>query len=168
MSGWVDFRELRQSLSIEQVLTGYRVPLKRVGGINCAAPVRRRRMARSGAGRVSAWTPPRTCGRVTRPPVVRPVRAEWEVTFWIWWRVWRGARFGRPRCACRRSGVELEDNGLQKEAPRAEARIDPILCRSRSAWAGIRTWRSARWTRPRPPGLESATMPVADGCGIGW
>jgi DNA primase len=31
MSGWVDFRELRQGLSIEQVLTGYRVPLKRVG-----------------------------------------------------------------------------------------------------------------------------------------
>ena len=31
MSRWVDFRELRQGLSIEQVLTGYRVPLKRVG-----------------------------------------------------------------------------------------------------------------------------------------
>ena len=31
MSRWVDFRELRQSLSIEQVLTSYRVPLERVG-----------------------------------------------------------------------------------------------------------------------------------------
>ena len=31
MSRWVDFRELRQSLGIEQVLTSYRVSLKRVG-----------------------------------------------------------------------------------------------------------------------------------------
>jgi hypothetical protein len=31
MSRWVDFRELRQGLSIEQVLTSYRVPLQRVG-----------------------------------------------------------------------------------------------------------------------------------------
>ena len=31
MSRWVDFQQLRQGLSIEQVLTGYRVPLKRVG-----------------------------------------------------------------------------------------------------------------------------------------
>ena len=31
MSCWVDFREIRQGLSIEQVLTSYRVPLKRVG-----------------------------------------------------------------------------------------------------------------------------------------
>ena len=38
MSGWVDFRELRQSLSIEQVLTGYRVPLKRVGGHQLRGP----------------------------------------------------------------------------------------------------------------------------------
>lgn len=38
MSGWVDFRELRQSLSIERVLTGYRVPLKRVGGHQLRGP----------------------------------------------------------------------------------------------------------------------------------
>src|SRR5215469_16074712 len=38
MSGWVDFRKLRQSLSIEQVLTGYRVPLKRVGGHQLRGP----------------------------------------------------------------------------------------------------------------------------------
>jgi hypothetical protein len=31
MSRWVDFRELRQSLGIEQVLATYRVPLKHVG-----------------------------------------------------------------------------------------------------------------------------------------
>ena len=31
MSGWVDFRELRQGLGIEQVLTSYRVALKHVG-----------------------------------------------------------------------------------------------------------------------------------------
>jgi len=31
MSRWVDFRELRQGLGIEQVLTSYRVPLKHVG-----------------------------------------------------------------------------------------------------------------------------------------
>ena len=31
MSRWVDFRELRQSLSIEQVLTSYHLPLERVG-----------------------------------------------------------------------------------------------------------------------------------------
>ena len=31
MSHWVDFRELRQSLDIEQVLTSYHVPLERVG-----------------------------------------------------------------------------------------------------------------------------------------
>src|SRR5215472_18813460 len=125
-------------------------------------------MVRSGAGRVSAWTPPRTCGRVTRPPAVRPAEAAWGAMFWIWWRGWRGARFGRPRCACGRSGGEPEcqwgsRNGLQKEAQRAEARIDPIAYRSRYGWAGIRTWRSAQWTPPRPPGFESATMPVADG-----
>src|SRR5215467_7796471 len=39
MSRWVDFRELRQGLSsIEQVLTGYRVPLKRVGGQQLRGP----------------------------------------------------------------------------------------------------------------------------------
>jgi hypothetical protein len=31
MSGWVDFRELRQGVGIERVLTSYRVPLQRVG-----------------------------------------------------------------------------------------------------------------------------------------
>ena len=31
MSHWVDFRELRQSLDIEQVLTSYHVSLERVG-----------------------------------------------------------------------------------------------------------------------------------------
>jgi DNA primase len=31
MSRWVDFRELRQGVGIEQVLTSYRVPLQRVG-----------------------------------------------------------------------------------------------------------------------------------------
>jgi CHC2 zinc finger len=31
MSRWVDFRELRQGLDIEQVLTSYHVPLERVG-----------------------------------------------------------------------------------------------------------------------------------------
>jgi hypothetical protein len=38
MSRWVDFREIRQSLSIEQVLTGYRVPLQR-GAASTARPV---------------------------------------------------------------------------------------------------------------------------------
>jgi hypothetical protein len=31
MSQWVDFRVLKQGLSIEQVLTSYRIPLERVG-----------------------------------------------------------------------------------------------------------------------------------------
>ena len=31
MSRWVDFRELRKSLEIEQVLTNYHVSLERVG-----------------------------------------------------------------------------------------------------------------------------------------
>src|SRR5207247_4693318 len=76
-----------------------------------------------GAGRVLAWTPPRTCGRVIRPPAVRHARGEWAATFWTWWHGWRGARFGMPRCVCRIGGAAGEPeskfvstNWLQKEA----------------------------------------------------
>jgi len=81
MSPWVDFRVLRQGLGIEQVLTSYRVPLKRVGHHQLRGPVHYLRMVPSGVGRVSAWTPQRTCGRVIRPPAVRHAKAEWAATF---------------------------------------------------------------------------------------
>ncbi len=44
MSPWVDFRVLRQGLGIEQVLTSYRVPLKRVGHHQLRGPVHYLRM----------------------------------------------------------------------------------------------------------------------------
>jgi DNA primase catalytic core len=44
-------------------------------------------------------------------------------------------------------------NGLQKEVQGAAARVHPVACRSLYAWAGIRTWRSARFTRPRRLGF---------------
>jgi hypothetical protein len=130
-------------------------------------------MVPSGVGRVLAWTPPRTCGRVNRPPAVRHARGEWAATSWTWWHGWRGARFGMRRCVCRMGGAagELEStfespNWLQKEARGAAARIHCRHCRLFYACAGIRTWSSARCTRPPRPGLGSATMPVLDSCAI--
>jgi transposase len=170
LSRWVDFGELRQRLGIEQVLTSYRVPLQRVGlhQLRGACPL-----------------PTHSSERSRQSFSVDPAKNVWAchsascsearhcrvgATFCIWWRVWRGARFGRPRCACRVSGVEPEcrgsRNGLQKEAQRAEARIDLVACLSLYAWA-VRTWRRARFIPPQQPGLEWATMPVADSYGIG-
>ena len=105
MSHWVDFRQLRQSLDIEQVLTSYHVSLERVGLDQlrgpCPLPTHSSERSRESfsvdtAKNVWACHSASCCearqGRV-------------GATFWIWWRVWRGARFGRPRCACRVSGV---------------------------------------------------------------
>jgi hypothetical protein len=76
MNRWVDFRELKQSIGIEQVLASYRVELKRVGHNQLRGPCPLPRMVPSGAGRVLAWTPQRRCGPVIRPLAVRYARGE--------------------------------------------------------------------------------------------
>jgi hypothetical protein len=77
MSPWMDFGVLQQSMGIEQVLASYRVEVQRVGHHQRRGPC----PLPSGASRVLAWTWPRTCGRVIRPPAVRDARAEWVATF---------------------------------------------------------------------------------------
>ena len=108
MSGWVDFRELRQGLGIEQVLTSYRVALKHVGlhqlRGRCPLPTHGSERSQESfsvdtAKNVWACHSASCCE-------ARQGRAGSNV--WIWWRGWRGARFGRPRYACRRSGMEPE------------------------------------------------------------
>jgi hypothetical protein len=137
MSRWVDFQELRQSMSIEQVLTSYHVPLKRVGLHQlrgpCPLPTHSSERSRESFSVDTArnvWAcHSATCCEARQGRV--------GGKFWIWWRVWRG-------CSLRQAALRLQEecrgtewrwgsrNGLQKEAPRAEARIDPIPYRSRS------------------------------------
>jgi hypothetical protein len=81
MSQWVDFRVLKQSMGIEQVLVSYGVELKRVAhhqlrGL-CRLPTHGSERSRQSL----AWTPQRTCGRVIRLLAVRHARAQWAATF---------------------------------------------------------------------------------------
>src|SRR5262249_1839172 len=71
----------------------------------CAAIVRCLLTVRNRAGRVLASTPATTCGLVTRPPGVKRAKAKLPARFWIWWRGWKAARFGRRHCDYKGGGV---------------------------------------------------------------
>ena len=131
MSRWVDFRELKQSIGIEQVLASYHVELKHVGHNQlrgrCPLPTHgseRSRQSFSVDTAKKVWA----C-HSTSCCEVRQGRVGGNVL--DWWHCWRGARFGMPRCACRIGGSAGEpestlasSNWLQKEAQRAAARTD--------------------------------------------
>src|SRR5262249_34009192 len=129
-------------------------------------------MARSVAGRVSAWTPPRTCGRVTRPPVMRPVRAEWggnvlDLVAWLegcslrqaalrLQEEWRGAgrAVGEPQRASKGSSTSRAPDRPHPLSfslrlgwhPYLEERaVDPAT----AAWFGVGYYAGGGWLRNR-------------------
>src|ERR1700730_4246836 len=89
MSPWVDFREIKQSVGIEQVLAVYRLQLKRVRRNylrgRCPLPTHRSARSQQSFGVDTA----------------KHVDAEWVAMFSIWLAFWKGARFEMRRCGCR-------------------------------------------------------------------
>ena len=81
MSRWVDFRELKQSIGIEQVLASYHVKLKHVGHNQLRGPCPLPTHGSERSGQSFSVELQRRCGPVIRTPAVRYASGEWAATF---------------------------------------------------------------------------------------